>query len=180
MAKSILFYATKSDLIGLISSIEAEAEIKYARAGLLNIEEINEYASLIGNVDVEAAKFGDRNLCIRYLMVSKGTNINVTEVPQRKGGIKYAIDQMRNNASVCFRPCGVFETGKAIIEGEFSTIHSNKDSMGIFNDIAKKIKVSFTKIKGCFIGDEALKYHNEGWRLTQNVKAPTEYDFKTV
>lgn len=178
--KRILFYATKDDLIELIKKIEAEKEIKYFRAGLLSIEELKEYASLIGNVDIEGAKFGDCNLCSRYLIVNKETNIKMREVPQLKGNIKYAIDQKINGTSVIFRPCGIFKAEKAIIEGEFSTIHSNKDSVDIFNGIAKKFKSGFAKIKGCFVGNEALKYYNEGWRLTQNVKSHIEYDFQTV
>lgn len=178
--KRILFFATKNDLIGLIKKIEAEKEIKYFTAGLLNAEELKEYPSLIENIETEKVKFGDCNLCQRYLIVSRETNIKVREVPQYSGGIKYAVDQKVNDTSVIFRPCGIFEEGKAIIQGELSTLHSTKGSVDIFNKVAKKFKHGFVKIKGYFIGNEALKYHNAGWRLTQNVTSPIEYDFKTI
>ncbi len=177
-AKRIFIYATFNDLVEVLTCIDKDLNVKYYKSGLLNFEEIKEYNSLISCNEIFKAKFGESIMCDSFIIVDKNSEVGIREVAQYKNGIKYAIDQKINPFSVVLRPGGIFDEARGVIEGEISTMHLNDISIDLFGRVASCFKKKLKKKGRYYIGEEAFKLYQDGWRLTQSIKLAADYDFK--
>jgi hypothetical protein len=98
--KQCLFFITKADVENVFSEVESTFDVQYYLMGLFDKPEAVHYCSLLDDPNFGLASFGDWNHINRHLILSKNTKLNVRDVPQRKGGIKYAVDQMLNPKSL--------------------------------------------------------------------------------
>ena len=131
-SRQILFYGSDIDILEIVSTVEDEIELKYYLYGLLNESDIQSIESL-RTVKVGQCNCVDTNLCISYLALLRKDQIQIETINQRKGGVKFGIDQKLNPSSVHLRPCGRFEEGNAIIQGRIDTINDHPDSIKIFS-----------------------------------------------
>ena len=111
-------------------------------------------------------------------MIDVGAKPKVRQVEQRKGGVKYFLDQLSHPESVVFRPGGVFGESECIIDGQVGTVSDDKWSVDLYKVLLAEFKKQFTKIKSYYVGENAVERLNRGVRLTANVKSPLEYDLK--
>lgn len=177
MAKQVFFYATPSDLKELIQIIESQNSLTYHLAGLLEKENIAEYASLLNAPSLGNASAPDKDFCDRFVVLYSKNLLNIREVEQSRGGIKYAIDQLKNPTSILFSPCGIYDSENMIIEGNVGTVSADKESLEIFNIFNKTIKKTFLKFKNVFLGKGAHELYTKGWRLTPNKNLSNNFDF---
>jgi hypothetical protein len=176
-SKQTLFFATAADIKEVIQNIESSNKLKYQRMGLLEQSELKSADSLLNN-GLGIANAGDNNLCTSFLVIDRNKEIVSREIPQKAGGIKFAIDQLKNPAAIEIRPAGVFESAQAIIEGRIATASADIRSAELFSLFSKALKSKFVKLNTYFVGKEAFKSYEEGWRLTQSVPSPKDYDLK--
>lgn len=138
MAGQLFFYATREDIIELVEIIDQENTLKYSLAGLheeskmFTCDSLKEYEG-IGIVDSLS-----KILCPRFLVSFTEEVITIREIPQSKGGIKYAVDQLRNPDTIIFIPAGENEKEKIIVEGSISTSSKSETSKRIFKIFEKK------------------------------------------
>jgi hypothetical protein len=175
--KQILFFATAIDLIEILKNIESKIGIKYYISGLLNENQLTKYTSLVRET-IGITQFGDNNLCTSYLVINSDNEIKMRHIDQLDGKSKIGIDQRVNPESIYFRPGGQFEAENSIIEGKIGTISNEKQSSELFNAFSKEFKSRCIKVKGYLVGKDAFEKYKLGWRLTQNVGAPKEYDLQ--
>jgi hypothetical protein len=121
------------------------------------------------------AMHGDQVHESSYLVADVDTQVAIREVPQRKGGSLYAIDQKANPRTIALRPGGVFKT-VAIIAGEISTCTDDPISREMVNLFAREIRRRFKRIKSFYVGPEAEQLFDAGYRLTIGVNTPKEID----
>jgi hypothetical protein len=146
-------------------------------AGLFDSPNVEPQESLLGNPNLGSMTVGDANHEADYLVFTRGISIEVRPVPQRRGGIKYAVDQLANPKTIAFRPGGAF--GQAcLIAGQVGTASDDPNSLELFQLFSKQTRHQFAKIKSSFVGKEAGELLDKGWRLTANAKSPTLYDLK--
>lgn len=176
-SKQILFFATANDILGIIKSIEELFEVKYYEMGLFDINLPANYNSISEVPNIGNPKFGDWNKDVRLLMLPKNKTLNVRDVPQRKGGIKYAIDPLENQNSICFQLGGIYQDG-ILICGSCGTAFLNDFSESIFKEFSSKIKNKFKKIQDFYVGNEAQEKLISGWRLVTNDKLSKDFDLK--
>ncbi len=173
-SKQIFFYVLKEDLVKILKSIESNFDIKYAEAGLMNerVSSIDSLASVegIGNVD-----YGDWNHNKKYLLLSKSKSLQIREIPQKKGGIKYAIDQMKNEDSVVFYFGGLYKDD-AIIASKIATISNTEFTKNIFKYISNYIKKNFKNVRGFYVSSGSLEKAKNGIRLTTDTNGSLDYD----
>jgi hypothetical protein len=104
------FFATYNDISSVLEQFErGEREgILYVLSGLFNVEtpQILETYRALNSLSVSVD--GDPNHVSGYLIVSDPKQIVVTEVPQKKGGSKFGIDQAGIPDSLYFQSGGVF------------------------------------------------------------------------
>jgi hypothetical protein len=167
-SKSIQFFATENDLSAVLDAIEAHWKLQYVECGLFDDADRPSY-----NTFRAIPKFAK---CPPYfLLLLQDSACGIRSVPQRRGGVKYAVDQLANPASAVLKP-GLQESQSVLIAGSFGTTHSDKTSSLLARAFITQMKTRFRRVKSYWIGEEALAKLAKGARLTINVNAAAEYD----
>lgn len=171
------FFATSSDLRSLLRSVESKRPLQYVLTGLFDVPEIKKVESLADARDLGSVASGDPNHEAKYLVADRDTTIKIEIIPQRRGGVKYALDQRANPKTIAFQPAGRFEEG-VLIAGHVSTISGDPDSSTLFRLFGNELQRQCSKVKSYYVGEEAEALLDRGWRLTSNAKSPTLYDLR--
>jgi hypothetical protein len=175
MAKNqISFFATQNDL--LLALNDAQSKVPYFFSFQEKGEELSVYESPEEIEDLGFMSVGDQNQSKMYLLIAPGEEPKTRSVEQRNGDAKSFYDQMSHPRSVSFRAGGLLNDSSCIIAGQVGTVSNDEWSIALYKCIASSIKKRFSKIKSFYVGDEAAKKLDEGYRLTANIKSPTDYD----
>ena len=175
--RQIYFFAEQDDIEQPIRTLEACVNICYYETGLFDTEVTPSYSSLFNIKGLDQSIVGDWTQSKTYLIIPEDSKVAIRKVPQRRGGTKYAIDQLENPQSVVIKPGGVFKDG-ILIAGSFGTVSKSEFSEKMFKMLSKNIKSTFTKIGQFYVGKNAKLRLLSGWRLTTNEKSPLEYDLQ--
>ena len=174
--KSIMFFLLSFEWSWSLA-YEATVDIRYYKTGLLNSKSIPSYNSIFDTPNVGLTSSGDWNRIDDYLVMKKSTLLNIEEVPQRVGGIKFAVDQLLNPKSVTLKVGGIYqEKENIIVAGRIATVSEVNDSNELYKLFSTKIKKTFKRIGTFYVGKIAEEKLKEGWRLVTNEKSPKEYD----
>jgi hypothetical protein len=177
MSKLVPFFAADGDLKEVAAAIEARQRLQYVVAGLFDTPELSIAGSVKAIESFGIAQTGDQAQERSYLVVPANRQINVREVPQRRGGVKYAIDQVQNPATVVMRPGGRFGD-VAVIAGQIGTAADDVSALELFKLFEREIKRRFSRVKSHYVGPSAKALMESGARLTMSVRSPAEYDLK--
>lgn len=173
----IIFFTQLEDIENIVRDFESAIEIQYYKTGLLENKNIPTYDSLFNTPNVGFTSSGDWNRIDNYLITKKNTSLNVREVLQRTGEIKFAVDQMNNPKSIELKLGGIYkEKENILVAGRVSTIWEDSDSKEIYKLFTTKLKKEFKKIGTFYVGRKAEEKLKTGWRLVTNEKSPKEYD----
>jgi hypothetical protein len=172
---AIYFYATRDDLEPVIRSIEATASFNYVLTGLQSSRIFPTYSSGLEIPSLGRATGQSAVHCEAYLVVPKETQVLIRDVPQRAGGVMYAVDQLINPDSIVFQPGGVLDDS-VVISGEAGTTAQTEKATEIFSLFRKWLKNDFQRRQSFYVGPNALQLKEKGSRLTANLKSPREYD----
>jgi len=168
-------FATKSDLLPGIEQIELQKGLRYARTAEKS-DEIFFYDSIKSFDGLGVNKDGKTTSGIQFLVVEKQHKIQIEEVKLRKGGISHHIGQIKNPHSIIFQVPGIYEDN-CLVMGSIGTVSESKESVRLYKFFKKEITKDFKKIKGLYVGPEALNLAKSGCRLiTIHSNQPTEYD----
>lgn len=178
-SKQVMFFAVFEDIKQILQDIEVLIDICYYKAGMFDDKNIPAYNSIFDSHDIGFVSYGDWNKINSYLVLNAITSLNIRDVPQRTGGVKFAVDQMKNPKSIELKLGGVYK-GKdnVIVAGRVSTISEDSDSENLYKVFSEKFKKKFNRIGAFYVGQIAERKLNEGWRLVTNEKLPKEYDLK--
>lgn len=110
-----------------------------------------------------------------YLVLNKGVGVVVRSVPQRKGGLMYAIDPIENPISVVLHGGG-FSGADRLIAGSISVASDESVSLKLFALFSKVVGQRFEKVKSFYLGPEAALLFKQGLRLSPTAKSPELYD----
>ena len=160
------FFATLSDLRTVLNDVCELMSLDFVRRGMFDTSGIcrMQYPFDLAQHDC-------------YLIITEGTNITANEVPQRQGGIKYAIDQSQNPDSIDFITGGSYNP-TILLPGQIGTISSSCESLKLFGIFETTIRKHFNKVKAYCLGAEALEMLDKGCRLTASVKGASIYDLR--
>lgn len=176
-SKQIMFFTTEKDIEPIMLSIESIYSVEYYEMGLFDDKKDAGFSSIMDIPEFGKPKIGDWNKDLRLLVLPKEQSLQIRQVPQQKGGIKYAIDALINQSSICIQVGGIFKEG-ILIAGTCGTVYSNDFSDNFFKLISSKIKKNFKKIDGFYVGLDAESKLREGWRLVTNEKLSEGFDLK--
>jgi hypothetical protein len=174
-SKAKYFFATRDDLIFVLQMVEEQYALKYIKCGLFDAADRPVYSSFTEIQYLGIAVKGDWNFEDNYLVLFSEATVRVRAVPQRRGGIKYAVDQQQNPESITIKPGGRY-ADSAVIAGIVGTVHHDKRAEELLAAFIKAFKIRFVKAKSYIVGPEALKLLESGFRLAQSIKSPTEFD----
>jgi hypothetical protein len=159
----------------VLLTVGAGHALQYARCGLFDSEDCPVFDELLSLPHFGIAQTGDSNFEPTYLVLPKGTSVNVRTVPQRRGGTKYAVDQLVNPGTVVIRPGGKYRD-VAVIAGMVSTVHRDGTADKLMKAFSASLKTDFVRVKSYAVGPEAKKLHDLGLRLTKSVQMRQEFD----
>jgi hypothetical protein len=163
---NIPFFATENDFRELVKRVSLKRSVQIAIAGMFDEEEVMKI-----NIAECPSPFTS------YLVVNADVAIKSRTVPQRSGGVKYAVDRMENPDAVIVAFGGMFGEDRLVV-CHFGVKDPNAKSAELAEVIAKEIRANFNKIKSFYVGSEAEKFLRNGGRLTPTTKSPVEYDLK--
>jgi len=172
-----MFFATASDLVPLLASLEAQQSLQYTLLDLSKVDDPLIYQSYAEIPDFGIASHPTAVANPQYLVCHAGTAVRVQPVPQQAGGIRFAIDPEWNPDTVALRPGGRYGSN-AILYGSVGTVMDSAISKDLYRFLAKPFGRNFQKHDAFYIGPEALKLWRDGVRLTTAANSPPEYDLK--
>lgn len=176
MAKhQVSFFATTADLELLLRSVEATRQLHFVATGLFDSPELEALQSLLTISGLGGLDVGDINQAEGYLIAPRDHPIVARSVPQRRGGVRYAVDQVSNPATIVIRPGGSF-SDQCLIASQVGTLSDDPVSLDLYRAFSSVIRRHFSKIGSYFVGPQAADLLDQGWRLTSNVKSPPIYD----
>jgi hypothetical protein len=167
-SKSIHFFATKSDLEPVIVAVESQRALIYTQAGMFDAPETNTFASGTQLPNLGFAPSGEHGFEPFWLIVDADKEVQVEVVSQRRGGSRYCIDQRLNPESIVIWTGGVFENS-CIVAGQIGTAIFNKTSLELLNLFVRELRGQFERIKAFYVGPEAERLLDAGYRLTHGV-----------
>jgi hypothetical protein len=173
----ILFYATASDLVTLLSALESQKDLQYTLTGHFEANTLQTYRSHAELPNLGMASHPTAISNPSYLVSLRGTAIRTREVPQKLGGIRFAVDQRLNEDTIVFRPGGLCGND-VLLYGMVGTVSNTPTSKTLYNFVAKQFREHFEKVREFLIGPEALDLCRAGIRLTSAVSTPPELDLK--
>lgn len=174
-----MYFATLADIEPILKMMEDSFQLQYFKTGLFDESGIVHYNSIFEKMDIgftdKANWMSDDN----FLVIPRNLILNVRDVPQKKGGIKYAVDQSTNMKSICIQLGGIYvKKDKVLVAGKLSTIAEESTSLELYGFFSKKIKKAFRKIEEFNVGKEAEEKLHSGWRLVLDERRKEEYDLK--
>lgn len=175
--KQLIFYTVKEDIEEILEEIEKSIDIKYCKSGMFNNINTPYYHSIIDSPNFGHATSKDWNRIDNYLVMKKDELLKVESIPQRKGGILYAVDPLLNTRCISIKIGGtLIEDDNIIIAGSIGTSSVDDFSISIYKLFTSKIKKKFKKIGAFYVSKIAEKKIKEGCRLVTNADFSKEYD----
>ena len=169
MVKRINFFATKNDMVSVLSEMEEQLPfgIKYIQCGKTD--------SILYSTVKDIPGLGtlkEKHSEISFLIMP-----NDEEVTSTQSGQVYQGDNPR---SLEFDPSGVSEDGTGLIHGLFATMEDNEISDGLLKAVKKIMNSECKKVRGWYIGKEAESLYGKLRFVCIGLSEPEEYDFKIV
>ncbi len=172
--KLLPIFATTGDLAKLLSTAESKMAMAFYHAGLV---EKNAPCKLGTSTEFLDAIMASGEMAPRLLVVPASEVVRVRQIPQKKGGMHYAIDQLENPNSIMVTPGGMINS-TTLLGGQIDTISDAPESLALYATFAKVARKQFTNIKSNWVGPEAIRVLDSGGRLIGTRKAPPECDLK--
>jgi hypothetical protein len=133
------------------------------------------YFSALDIPDLGIARYGQGE--DDYLVTEAGMEITVEEVPQEKGGVLYDIGLMENPTAFAFQPAGQFGE-RTIILGSVETATGDPTSIASCKWFWRELGKGFKRVNRYYVGPEAYRLLEQGWRLTEATQCPPEFDLR--
>ena len=169
MVKRINFFATKNDMVSVLSEMEEQLPfgIKYIQCGKTDSILYSTVKDIPGLGTLKEKHSG-----ISFLIMP-----NDEEVTSTQSGQLYQGDNPR---SLEFDPSGISEDGTGLIHGLFATMEDNEISDGLLKAVKKIMNSECKKVRGWYIGKEAESLYGKLRFICIGLSEPEEYDFKIV
>jgi len=153
--------------------------VRYAQTGLFDSRALTEFIAGASLPNIGLAPSGDANHEPAYLVMNRNMAVVAREVPQRKGGLKFAVDQLENPDSTVFQPCGLFHTN-VLIAGRIGTTGASPAALALHDLMVRTVTKGFRRVQAFWLGAEAFSLFQAGARLTTAVTSPQTYDLRAV
>ncbi len=174
-----MFFVLLEDIRPILKEFESSFEIRYYKMRLLDNRNIPTYDSFLEIPNVGIATSGDGNRVDNYLIMPKSTSLNVRNIPQRTGDMKFAVDQLENAKSMELKLGGKYQNKEnVIVAGRIATVSEDESSSDWFTFLSMRIKKNSLKVDSFYVGKQTEDKLRHGWRLVTNEKLSEAQDLK--
>jgi hypothetical protein len=172
-----MFFATAQDLTPVLSLLEAQKKLQYTPMRHVVTDRAQIYRSYADIPDFGRTYHPTAvsNPC--YLVALQGTVVQVESIPQRTGGINFAIGQRLNKDTVTLHPGGMYDDD-VLLYGSIATVSETEASLNLYDFMVEPYLTRFTPVHEFFLGSEAFDLWKSGVRLTIAATSPAEFDLK--
>lgn len=175
MARPTTIYATKDDITDWLTVPVSECGLAFTLAGSFSTPNVSTYVQLDAVPNLGFAMSGDQLREPIFLIHKRDMNVSVREVHQRRGGVRYLIDQRENPA--CVGVCFGGQYGDAfVISGQLGHGTDAPESKDLHQILLSRLRATFVSIKASRVGRNAATMLDRGARLTINHAADPAYD----
>lgn len=179
--KRIWHFATRDDYRNVVSDLAEAIRVKYVYCEERENPDFRIYQSPLDRCGFGQCRYPSWVLCGRFLILPQDTPLHYEHWPEREISEKYGFDgQHGNDKSVVFHPSSLYngEVGEGMLSGEINTVSQHPTSLVIFDALRKSIRNRFERIGNCYIGPEAVRMLDAGFRLTQDLRVSREGDLR--
>ena len=167
MAKRINFFATKNDMISVLSKLEEQLsyEIQYiqcGKSGCIPYGTVKDIPCL--------GTLKEKHSEISYLIIRSDDEVTLNKFGQVYPG--------ENTRSLQFDPSGISSDGTGLIHGMFAIMEDNEISDGLFKSVRKILNAECRKVRGWYIGKEAESLYGKLRFICIGLSEPESYDFR--
>ncbi len=172
---SFNFFATTADIANVIKDVEHNHQMFYVKSDLSKDASTQPISTGLSIPALGQAANDDTMHCPAYVVTQSIEAISIRAIPQRSGGVLFAVDQLSCPHSIILRPGGLFDR-KAIISGSCGTTTNTDVSKRLFTVWSLAFKDQFRRVRSFMVGPEAERLLDEGFRLTSRMSAPQSHD----
>jgi len=172
-----MFFATAKDLAPVLSLLEAREKLQYTSMRQVESNRPRTYLSYADIPDFGQANDPAGVMNPAYLVARQGTVVRVKSIPQKAGGMNFAIDQRLNEDTVILRPGGMCGHD-VLLPGAIATVSESAASLNLYDFMVEPYLARFTKVQEFFLGPQALGFWQSGIRLTTSATSPAEFDLR--
>lgn len=174
---SLYFYSTASDLTVVLKEIERARSINYFAAGNSYNSSVTSYSRCDQIPSLGVADRETGSACMSYLVLPSEYGLTTRTVMSNDARNIYIIDQLANPNSIMLTPAGIFDSN-ILLRGSVGTASEADISKQIFRLFKATICKWYRKFDKCYLGREAERLLNDGYRLTIARQSPPEYDLR--
>lgn len=173
----IILYATRSDLLGVLATVEAEHELQYVKVGDQEGPEPTTYLRAADIPGLGIAKDGGALEEDRWYVLPRAARVVVDEILLPGREPRYFVGARLNPDAVIILSGGRLDD-RGIVQGIINPVSRSKAAMSIFKPLRKAFRGAFTASGETLVGPEALALYRSGMRLAHSLHSPTEWDFR--
>lgn len=173
--KQIRFFAVDDDLITVLAEVEQERNLQYVKAGVFPSVPAENYHSAEELPQISIATDDSAVNCDSFLVADSSTVIRPRSISLQSGRTNFCVDQLDNPDTVVLTPAGRW-ADVAVLYGTIATTSDSESSLKLVKAFEHTIKKHFTKVKAFWVGPNALKWLQEGKRLTIAIQSPKDFD----
>lgn len=146
-SEQLMFHATESDITPILSHIENTFDIMYVKMGMFDEKKVifyNRYS------EIEELGYTENPFYLSspnsFMILEKNMDIIIRDIPQRKGGILYAVDQKENPKSIELTLAGIYTEGtNTLVMSRTACTSEDTFSKSVYKELTKNIKKAFNK-----------------------------------
>lgn len=172
-----MFFATARDIAPVLSLLEAQKKLQYTPMRHVVTDRAQIYLSYGDIPDFGRTDHPTAVMNPDYLVALQGTVVQVRSIPQRTGGINFAIDQRLNKDTVTLRPGGMYGHD-ALLYGSIGTVSESDASLDLYDFMVEPFLARFANMHGLFLGLEAFDLWKSGVRMTASATPPVDFNLK--
>jgi len=202
LMKHLRFYLLRNDLTSILADFEGSTPIQYARMGQTSSAVYDRYGRGAEIPNLGTAPADAATACPAYLVCSSDTKINLRQlstiiqpntertstpigrvaIPRDnrslqplEGAQRFAIDQLLNPDTAVLTPGGRWKQD-IVLTGSFATASQSDAAQRLMRRFQASLRKTCMRVRGSYVGPEAMVLLKSGARLTDAEQCPREFD----
>ena len=176
MTRRFFFFATKKDLLEILTEMEKTTNVQYIKYKRYNNPDFIIHKSITEFEDLGISKYGEQGSPM-YLVMDPTETIDSEKKQFSTGEIVYHVYPVNNKHSIDFSPGG-FYGSELLVHGEVVTMYyEDKKVEELYKTFKKAFSKKCKKIHNWYFGKEALSVAKDVRLITVGKNQPKSNDF---
>ena len=176
MTRRFFFFATKKDLLEILTEMEKTTNVQYIKDERYNKPDFIIHKSITEFEDLDISKYGEHGSPM-YIVMDPTETIVSEKRQLSTGEIVYHVFPVDNKHSIDFSPGG-FYGSELLVHGEIGTMnYEDKKTEELYKTFKKAFSKKCKKIHNWYFGKEALSVAKDVRLITVGKNQPKSNDF---